>query len=183
MTNGLNDFFATVESGGISLMILGFTGAIGQVFLFVTISKFGALNCALLGLLRKMLSLVLSFLLYGHTMNAIQTVGLTLSVAAMIANFYEKGGKKKEVEADKKASKEDEQVPLMMEEGQHDDAADGDGEGQVEMTSSSVAGRGNGAAASKTQTQPQEDNLLDFEEVVGPKGTKGSKGSKGTVTV
>ena len=61
-----------------------------QVFVFVTISKFGALNCALIGLGRKMLSLLLSFVLYGHTMNAFQTVGLALSLAAMIANFYEK---------------------------------------------------------------------------------------------
>lgn len=61
-----------------------------QVFVFVTISKFGALNCALIGLCRKMLSLILSFLLYGHTLNAFQTVGLTLSIAAMIANFWEK---------------------------------------------------------------------------------------------
>lgn len=63
---------------------------LNQVFVFVTISKFGALNCALIGLGRKMLSLLLSFVLYGHTMNAIQTVGLTLSIVAMIANFYEK---------------------------------------------------------------------------------------------
>jgi drug/metabolite transporter (DMT)-like permease len=60
------------------------------VFVFITISKFGALNCALIGLGRKMLSLLLSFLLYGHTLNAFQTVGLTLSLAAMIANFWEK---------------------------------------------------------------------------------------------
>lgn len=56
----------------------------------MTIAKFGALNCALIGLFRKILSLLLSFLLYGHTLNAIQTVGLTLSLVAMIANFYEK---------------------------------------------------------------------------------------------
>lgn len=37
-----------------------------------------------------MLSLVLSFLLYGHTLNAIQSVGLCLAIVAMIANFYEK---------------------------------------------------------------------------------------------
>lgn len=66
-----------------------------QVFVFITISKFGALNCALIGLARKMLSLLLSFILYGHTLNAFQTVGLALSLTAMIANFYEKGGSKK----------------------------------------------------------------------------------------
>jgi EamA domain-containing membrane protein RarD len=50
------------------------------------------LNCALIGLIRKMLSLVLSFVLYGHTINAIQTVGLTLAIVAMVANFWEKVG-------------------------------------------------------------------------------------------
>eukprot|EP01039_Chlorochromonas_danica_P008844 gene8844-9751_t len=93
-TNGLNEFFQTIQEGGISLFILGLTGALGQVFVFVTISKFGALNCALIGLGRKMLSLLLSFVLYGHQLNAFQTVGLTLSLAAMIANFYEKSGGK-----------------------------------------------------------------------------------------
>lgn len=62
--------------------------------MFVTISKFGALNCALIGLFRKILSLLLSFVLYKHSINAVQTVGLVLALAAMIANFYEKGGSK-----------------------------------------------------------------------------------------
>jgi len=93
-TNGLNDFLKTLDDGGFALVLLGLTGALGQVFVFVTISKFGALNCALIGLGRKILSLMLSFLLYGHSMNAFQTVGLTLSIVAMIANFYEKGGNK-----------------------------------------------------------------------------------------
>ena len=92
-TNGLQEFIHTISTGGIKLVILGLTGALGQVFVFVTISKFGALNCALIGLFRKILSLLLSFILYGHQLNAFQIVGLTLSLAAMIANFYEKGGK------------------------------------------------------------------------------------------
>lgn len=89
-TNGIMDFFATLSEGGIMLVLLGLTGALGQVFVFVTISKFGALNCALIGLARKILSLLLSFLLYGHSLNAVQTVGLTLALVSMIANFYEK---------------------------------------------------------------------------------------------
>lgn len=116
--NGLDDFYRTLHEGGLSLVILGFTGALGQIFLFITISKFGALNCALLGLLRKMLSLVLSFILYGHTLNASQTVGLLLSIVAMIANFYEKGGKshgKKAEKGDRQEAPADEKVPLLVE--------------------------------------------------------------------
>ena len=120
--NDLHRFLGTINDGGFVLVLLGLTGAVGQVraskmlhyfktaakypivslilltflprhfkvFVFVTISKFGALNCALIGLGRKILSLLLSFFLYGHTINAIQTVGLVLAVVAMIANFYEK---------------------------------------------------------------------------------------------
>lgn len=58
--------------------------------MFVTISKFGALNCAIIGLIRKILSLILSIFLYGHSLNAFQWVGLFVSVAAMVANFWEK---------------------------------------------------------------------------------------------
>ena len=115
VTNGLVHFVQTLSQGGIMLVLLGLTGAIGQVFVFLTIAKFGALNCALIGLGRKMLSLLLSFVLYGHTLNAIQTVGLTLSLVAMIANFYEKGGKPKKEESDRKEAAADEVVPLMTE--------------------------------------------------------------------
>lgn len=88
--NQLSDFVDSVKNDIFILILLGLTGAIGQVFVFVTISKFGALNCALIGLFRKILTLILSFILYGHTMNAIQSVGLFLALVAMIANFYEK---------------------------------------------------------------------------------------------
>lgn len=96
ITNELGAFIDTLQHGGLSLVILGLTGALGQVFVFITISKFGALNCALIGLIRKMLSLVLSIVLYGHQLNGIQSVGLGLAIVAMVANFYEKGdgGKK-----------------------------------------------------------------------------------------
>jgi UDP-galactose transporter B1 len=89
--NNYSELVGTIAHGGFSLLVLGITGAIGQVFVFITISKFGALNCALIGLCRKMLSLILSFLLYGHSINATQTLGLSLAMIAMIANFYEKG--------------------------------------------------------------------------------------------
>lgn len=118
ITNQLGEFIRTLQDGGFMLFVLGLTGALGQVqhvlmmtmlvwalcyddvcalhfstaqvFVFVTIAKFGALNCALIGLTRKIFSLVLSFILYGHVLNAVQSVGLLLSITAMIANFYEK---------------------------------------------------------------------------------------------
>jgi len=154
-TNGLGAFFNTLSHGGIMLVLLGLTGALGQIFLFITISKFGALNCALIGLARKMLSLLLSFILYGHTLNAFQTVGLTLSLAAMIANFYEKGGGKKEgkkaTESDRKEAVEDEKVPLMIEE-----EGEGEGERVGEVGGRSLDGKEveSTVSSSKLSTKP-----------------------------
>ena len=38
-----------VRSTGPVLLLLGLSGAMGQVFIFVTISKFGALTCSIIG--------------------------------------------------------------------------------------------------------------------------------------
>ena len=77
------------------LVALGLTGAIGQVFIFVTISKFGALTCSIIGLARKVTTLVASIYFYGHVLNAVQSAGLLISVGAMVMNFWgkkDKGG-------------------------------------------------------------------------------------------
>lgn len=42
-----------VADTGLVLVLLGLTGALGQVFIFVTISKFGALTCSIIGEYRK----------------------------------------------------------------------------------------------------------------------------------
>ncbi len=113
ITNQLPEFVRTLSEGGMSLFVLGLTGALGQVFVFVTISKFGALNCALIGLVRKILSLVLSFLLYGHTMNGFQTTGLLLALSSMVANFVDKGGKRGASEADMRQAETTEREGLL----------------------------------------------------------------------
>ena len=84
--NQLDELLQTLQSGGLFLLVLGFTGAVGQVFVFLTIAKFGAL----IGLGRKILSLALSFFLYDHSLSITQSIGLVLSVFAMVANFFEK---------------------------------------------------------------------------------------------
>jgi solute carrier family 35 (UDP-galactose transporter), member B1 len=45
----INLFFRMVADTGVILLLLGLSGAIGQVFIFVTISKFGALTCSIIG--------------------------------------------------------------------------------------------------------------------------------------
>jgi len=90
--NQLHIFKEMIEEMGFLLVALGLTGALGQIFIFVTIAKFGALTCSIIGLARKVTTLVASIYFYGHSLNAVQFTGLAISVFAMIANFW---GKKK----------------------------------------------------------------------------------------
>jgi UDP-galactose transporter B1 len=90
--NQLHIFLQMCQDMGFLLVALGLSGAIGQVFIFVTIAKFGALTCSIIGLARKVTTLVASIYFYGHYLNGIQFSGLVLSVAAMVLNFW---GKKK----------------------------------------------------------------------------------------
>jgi len=89
--NQVNVFLDMVSEMGFLLVGLGITGAMGQVFIFVTISKFGALTCSIIGLARKVATLVASIYIYGHGLNGVQFVGLCVCVGAMVMNFAGKG--------------------------------------------------------------------------------------------
>ena len=58
--NQVHVFAAMCQEMGFLLVALGLSGAIGQVFIFVTIAKFGALTCSIIGLARKVTTLVAS---------------------------------------------------------------------------------------------------------------------------
>lgn len=91
LTNDFSSFSILLNREGcILLLSLGITGAIGQVFTFLTIFKFGAVNCAVIGLIRKMVSLLLSFVIYKHSLHWSQGVGLACAILAMVLNFTEK---------------------------------------------------------------------------------------------
>lgn len=65
----------------------------GQVFIFITIAKFGALTCSIIGLARKVTTLVASIWYFGHHLNPIQFIGLTISVLSMVMDFFGKSKK------------------------------------------------------------------------------------------
>jgi len=90
--NQIHLFFQMCQQMGLILVALGLTGALGQVFIFVTIAKFGALTCSIIGLARKITTLLASILVYGHKLSLIQIIGLILSVGSMLMEF---SGKKK----------------------------------------------------------------------------------------
>ncbi|GMH76968.1 hypothetical protein TL16_g07250 [Triparma laevis f. inornata] len=96
--NQTNEFTNMVNELGVVLLGLGISGAAGQVFIFLTISYFGALTCSIIGLARKVTTLVASIYVYGHHINVIQGCGLGVCVGAMVVNFWGKGGEKEKKE-------------------------------------------------------------------------------------
>jgi len=91
--NQLHIFIQMCQEMGFLLIALGLSGAMGQVFIFVTIAKFGALTCSIIGLSRKITTLLASIYFYGHHLNGIQVSGLIISVTAMVMNFMGKSTK------------------------------------------------------------------------------------------
>lgn len=91
--NQVHIFLQMCSDMGFILVALGLTGAMGQVFIFVTISKFGALTCSIIGLGRKITTLIVSIYIYKHEINAVQKMGLLISVGAIVMNFWGKKDK------------------------------------------------------------------------------------------
>ncbi|KAJ0412913.1 hypothetical protein ATCC90586_002543 [Pythium insidiosum] len=70
-----------------NLILLSATGALGQAFIFFTISKFGALTTSIIGTCRKVLSIVLSVILFGHVLSVEQFIGLTIAFIGIGLNW------------------------------------------------------------------------------------------------
>jgi UDP-galactose transporter B1 len=136
--NQIHIFIKMCNDMGFLLVALGLSGALGQVFIFVTIAKFGALTCSIIGLARKVTTLVASIWFYGHHLGPIQFLGLVLSVGAMVLNFV---GKKDKHGHHHGPPKED---PASVEELQKILDNDTFQDRDVEMTGTSTADRGNG---------------------------------------
>jgi adenosine 3'-phospho 5'-phosphosulfate transporter B2 len=72
------------------IVLLSVTSAIGQIFIFVTIQKFGALVFSLIMTTRQVLSIVLSTLVFQHSMSVQGALGAGLIFLALFLQQYEK---------------------------------------------------------------------------------------------
>ncbi|KAF8543978.1 UDP-Glc/Gal endoplasmic reticulum nucleotide sugar transporter [Trichophaea hybrida] len=63
---------------GIDILGFAFCGAVGQVFIFYTLAKFGSLVLVTVTVTRKMLSMVFSVVAFGHSLSAMQMLGVGL---------------------------------------------------------------------------------------------------------
>ncbi|OQS06620.1 Drug/Metabolite Transporter (DMT) Superfamily [Thraustotheca clavata] len=77
---------ATVPHLG-NLFLLSLTGASGQACLFVTLRAFGALTTSIIGTMRKVVSIVLSAVLFNHTLDGDQKLGLVIAFVAIGLNW------------------------------------------------------------------------------------------------
>ncbi|KAK2767459.1 UDP-galactose transporter [Arachnomyces sp. PD_36] len=81
------------------VLAFGACGAIGQLFIFHTLSRFSSLLLVTVTVTRKMLTMVLSVLWFGHTLSSGQWLGVGLVFGGVgaegVAQRYEKKAKEK----------------------------------------------------------------------------------------
>ncbi|XP_065320418.1 solute carrier family 35 member B1-like [Gordionus sp. m RMFG-2023] len=79
----------------LDFLVFGITSALGQHFIFVTVTDFGPLTCSLVTTTRKFFTILASVILFGNPMNSRQWWGTTLVfIGLMLDTFYGKAIKK-----------------------------------------------------------------------------------------
>ncbi|KAG8534188.1 uncharacterized protein KY384_001032 [Bacidia gigantensis] len=72
------DFIARHPSVFIDILSFAACGAVGQIFIYYTLSKFSSLLLVTVTVTRKMLTMILSVLWFGHRLTEMQWVGVAL---------------------------------------------------------------------------------------------------------
>lgn len=93
-TSEYTRFESFVETNGLAALydVVGFgiLGALGQIFIFITLEKFSSIVLVTATVTRKMLSMCLSVLLFGHLLKLAQWVGLSLVFAGILSETASK---------------------------------------------------------------------------------------------
>ncbi|VEU21307.1 DEKNAAC102501 [Brettanomyces naardenensis] len=87
-TSQWSQFTGFISQNGLEVLfdIVGFglLGALGQVFIFITLEQFSSIVLVTVTVTRKMLSMCLSVFLFGHRLQPAQWVGLGLGFAGIL---------------------------------------------------------------------------------------------------
>jgi len=78
------------------LLTLSVAGAIGQNFIYFTISKFGSLACSLITTTRKFFTILGSVVWFGHSLNQMQWLGVFVVFAGLGVDMLNSGSKQKQ---------------------------------------------------------------------------------------
>jgi adenosine 3'-phospho 5'-phosphosulfate transporter B2 len=76
-------FLARHPDCAMHIAFMSITSAVGQLFIFYTIKQFGALMFATINAVRTLLSVILSFLIFSHAVNAGEAMGIATVFAAL----------------------------------------------------------------------------------------------------
>ncbi|EAA01729.3 AGAP001447-PA [Anopheles gambiae str. PEST] len=70
------------------LTLLALTGALGQLFIFMMVSSFGALACSVVTTTRKFFTVLFSVLFFGNALSGRQWVGAVLVFCGLFADMF-----------------------------------------------------------------------------------------------
>jgi adenosine 3'-phospho 5'-phosphosulfate transporter B2 len=70
------------------VLALSITSAVGQLFIFYTISEFGAVTFTIIMTVRQGLAILLSCIVYHHSVSSIGIAGIVLLFAAIFSRMY-----------------------------------------------------------------------------------------------
>lgn len=76
-------------------LLLSLCSAAGQLFIFHTISRFGAFTFTFIMTLRQTFAIILSCMIYGHTMTSLAILGVCVVFGGLFAQIYLKAGKRR----------------------------------------------------------------------------------------
>ena len=68
--------------------MLGVTGALGQIFIFLSIAWFGALTTSVVGTVRKVVTMCYSIVHFGHVLLPKQYLGLAITFGGLVVNLF-----------------------------------------------------------------------------------------------
>ena len=87
------EFFAAVKfcttnpSAYVYVLLFSACGSIGQMFIFLTVAKFGSLVFAIVKTTRKFMSIIISILMYNYPFTSLQYIGMTVIFFCSISHF------------------------------------------------------------------------------------------------
>ncbi|KAF2101901.1 UAA transporter [Rhizodiscina lignyota] len=99
------DFVTKYPSVGYDVVAFGFCGAVGQVFIFYVVSNFSSLVLVTVTVTRKMLTMLLSVIWFGHTLTPMQYLGVGLVFGGIGSEAYI-GKREKDKKAKAKGKKD-----------------------------------------------------------------------------
>lgn len=81
-------FMSQYPSFTFDCIILSICSAVGQLFIYYTISQFGAVIFIIIMTLRQAMAIILSCILYDHAISATGVLGVIIVFAAMFLKIY-----------------------------------------------------------------------------------------------